>query len=153
MRCPHCGHTQSRVIETRESDEAVRRRRECEACKLRFTTYERAQFPRLVVRATSGAQRNFTRGWLATALRNAGADLPEARLGTISAGIEAQLRAGTRRVVTTADVAALAAREVNAARPFSAAQPSAEQVTAALDASLPARRQGPAQLVLPSEQR
>lgn len=153
MRCPHCGHTQSRVIETRESDEAIRRRRACEACGLRFTTYERPQFPRLVVRATNGAQRTFTRGWLAAALRAAGADLPEARLNTITASIDAQLRAGTRRVVSTEDVAQLAIREVGAARPFSAAGPTTAQVTAALDASLPARRPAPSQLSLPIEQR
>lgn len=151
MRCPHCGHAQSRVIETRVSDDAIRRRRECEACRLRFTTYERAQVPRLMVRATSGAQRNFTRGWLANALRSAGADLPPAALTTIAGAIEAQLRAANKRVVSTEDVAVLAARQVRHARPFEKAGPTTEQVMAALDATLPARRAGPSQLRLPME--
>lgn len=40
FRCPACGHHQSRVIDTRASAESIRRRRRCEACRLRFTTYE-----------------------------------------------------------------------------------------------------------------
>ncbi len=152
MRCPHCGHSQSRVIETREADDAVRRRRRCEACELRFTTYERPQFPRLVVRGTSGSQRNFTRAWLAGALHTAGAALPAAALKTIAGAIEAQLRATSRRVVSTADIALLATREVGLAQPRHDAREShvtAEQVTAVLDATLPSRRAQPSQLSLP----
>ncbi|HET7769147.1 MAG TPA: transcriptional regulator NrdR [Chloroflexota bacterium] len=147
MRCPHCGHLNTKVIETRESDEAVRRRRQCEACRLRFTTYERTQLPRLVIRATSGSQRNFTRQWLANALQAAGADLPPPTLNTIASSIEAQLKATNRRVASTADVAHLAIREVTQARPFSAA-PTTDQVTAALDATLPKPRSAPSQLSL-----
>lgn len=138
-------------METREADEAVRRRRECEACKLRFTTYERPQFPRLAVRAASGAQRNFTRGWLAGALRLAGPDLPDAALKTIVAGVEAQLRATGKRVVSTGDVAALAAREVGQSSPYATAgvmAPTADRLALVLEAALPARR-APAQLPLP----
>ena len=145
LRCPHCSHLNTKVIETRESDEAVRRRRQCEACRLRFTTYERTQLPKLVIRATGGAQRNFTRQWLATALKTAGADLPPATLSTIAGAIEAQLKATNRRVATTADVAHLAIREVGQSRPFASA-PSAEQVTTALDATLPKPRATPSQL-------
>ena len=45
MRCPYCGHGETQVAETRESDEGdvVRRRRRCLRCDKRFTTYERAE--------------------------------------------------------------------------------------------------------------
>jgi transcriptional repressor NrdR len=45
MRCPFCSHHETQVVETRESDEGdvVRRRRRCQACDKRFTTYERAE--------------------------------------------------------------------------------------------------------------
>jgi len=45
MRCPYCGHTETQVAETRESDEGdvIRRRRRCTGCDKRFTTYERAE--------------------------------------------------------------------------------------------------------------
>lgn len=53
MRCPFCGADEDRVVDTRSSQEgrAVRRRRECEACGKRFTTYESIElFPRQVVK-------------------------------------------------------------------------------------------------------
>ncbi len=45
MRCPFCGHGETQVAETRESDEGdvIRRRRRCQGCDKRFTTYERAE--------------------------------------------------------------------------------------------------------------
>lgn len=45
MKCPFCSHTESKVIDSRESSEGelIRRRRECEACQKRFTTYERIE--------------------------------------------------------------------------------------------------------------
>jgi transcriptional repressor NrdR len=53
VRCPFCGADEDRVVDTRSSQEgrAVRRRRECEACGKRFTTYESVElFPRQVVK-------------------------------------------------------------------------------------------------------
>lgn len=40
MKCPQCGHPEHRVLETRDREEEIRRRRECLACKLRFSTVE-----------------------------------------------------------------------------------------------------------------
>jgi transcriptional repressor NrdR len=40
MKCPQCGQTEHRVLETRDREEEIRRRRECLSCKLRFTTIE-----------------------------------------------------------------------------------------------------------------
>ena len=54
MRCPYCNHTETQVVETRESDEgdSIRRRRRCSGCDKRFTTYERAEmeWPAIVKR-------------------------------------------------------------------------------------------------------
>jgi len=41
VKCPDCDHSDTKVIETRESTDSTRRRRECLQCKERFTTYER----------------------------------------------------------------------------------------------------------------
>lgn len=43
MRCPHCGHSESKVIDSRETIDSIRRRRECDYCDRRYTTYERVQ--------------------------------------------------------------------------------------------------------------
>jgi len=61
MRCPYCSADDTRVINSRPSDEgaAIRRRRECVACSRRFTTYERAQFEALMVRKRTGRLEAF----------------------------------------------------------------------------------------------
>lgn len=60
MKCPYCGHTQDKVIDSRESKEAdsIRRRRECEKCNKRFTTYERLdEIPYMVVKKDGRRER------------------------------------------------------------------------------------------------
>lgn len=61
MNCPFCRYPDSRVLDSRPSDEGsvVRRRRECPACKRRFTTYERAQVEPLLVIKRSGRKETF----------------------------------------------------------------------------------------------
>lgn len=62
MKCPYCTSEETRVINSRPSDEgnAIRRRRECSVCNRRFTTYERAQFEALMVVKRSGRREVFT---------------------------------------------------------------------------------------------
>ena len=63
MKCPYCGFLQDRVIDSRESREAdsIRRRRECEGCSRRFTTYERIdEIPYMVVKK-DGRREKFDR--------------------------------------------------------------------------------------------
>lgn len=50
MKCPHCGHRDSRVIDTRTAGDGIRRRRECKACKKRFTTYEQVAASLLIIK-------------------------------------------------------------------------------------------------------
>jgi len=60
MKCPYCGFGQDRVVDSRESKEAdsIRRRRECESCNRRFTTYERLdEIPYMVVKKDGRRER------------------------------------------------------------------------------------------------
>ncbi|SFS21302.1 transcriptional repressor NrdR [Granulicella pectinivorans] len=60
MKCPYCGFAQDRVVDSRESKEAdsIRRRRECESCQKRFTTYERIdEIPYMVVKKDGRRER------------------------------------------------------------------------------------------------
>jgi transcriptional repressor NrdR len=60
MKCPFCGHAESKVVDSRESEEAqaIRRRRECLACERRFTTYERVdEIPYMVVKKDGRRER------------------------------------------------------------------------------------------------
>jgi len=60
MKCPYCGFAQDKVVDSRESKEAdsIRRRRECEKCERRFTTYERIdEIPYMVVKKDGRRER------------------------------------------------------------------------------------------------
>jgi transcriptional repressor NrdR len=61
MRCPFCSRAETQVVETRESDEGdvVRRRRRCQSCDKRFTTYERAEIALPSVVKKDGTRADF----------------------------------------------------------------------------------------------
>lgn len=63
MHCPKCHHNSSRVIDSRQADDgrAIRRRRECENCGFRFTTFERLEETPLLIIKKNGAREEFNR--------------------------------------------------------------------------------------------
>src|SRR3954454_9644471 len=72
MRCPSCGERDTRVVDSRDIDDAaIRRRRECNACATRLTTYERVESARLTVTKSNGRREEFDREKLATGLSRA----------------------------------------------------------------------------------
>lgn len=60
MNCTTCGHNSTRVVDSRESRDSVRRRRSCLHCDARFTTYERVYNPRFVVEKRNGSREAFS---------------------------------------------------------------------------------------------
>jgi transcriptional repressor NrdR len=96
MRCPFCGHIESKVIDSRESKKgiSIRRRRECEACRRRFTTYEKVEeIPYMVVKK-DGSRQMFDRQKLLKGLMKACEKRPIAmsKLEEIVEEIEAKLQ-------------------------------------------------------------
>jgi transcriptional repressor NrdR len=73
MRCPSCGEADTRVVDSRDLDDAasIRRRRECNLCATRFTTYERIESARLAVLKSDGRREEFDRTKLASGLAKA----------------------------------------------------------------------------------
>jgi len=72
VRCPNCGERDTRVVDSRDIDDAaIRRRRECNLCATRFTTYERIESARLTVIKSDGKREEFDRDKLATGLSRA----------------------------------------------------------------------------------
>ncbi|MFH1284889.1 MAG: transcriptional regulator NrdR [Candidatus Peregrinibacteria bacterium] len=63
MICPKCQHNDTRVLDSRETDghKAVRRRRECDSCKHRFTTFERAESSKFLIIKKDGTRENYDR--------------------------------------------------------------------------------------------
>ena len=76
MKCPSCGHNDSKVIDSRDVNEAVRRRRQCLECGSRFTTYERLQTTALLVIKKDGRREEFSRDKLIAGIRKACAKRP-----------------------------------------------------------------------------
>ena len=66
MKCPKCGYPESRVIDSRPTDEGgcIRRRRECLQCQHRFTTYERIEEIPMMVVKKDGSRQAFDRAKL-----------------------------------------------------------------------------------------
>ena len=63
MKCPHCGNTETKVIDSRPTDDGntIRRRRECEICSKRFTTYEKLEEVVIMVIKKDGSRERFDR--------------------------------------------------------------------------------------------
>ncbi|MBC7249356.1 MAG: transcriptional repressor NrdR [Anaerolineae bacterium] len=76
MKCPHCGGGNSRVIDTRVAGEAIRRRRECQDCHQRFTTYERVALSSPMIVKRDGRREPFDRDKLMLGIQKACAKRP-----------------------------------------------------------------------------
>ncbi len=75
MQCPYCGTPDSRVVDTRSTGESIRRRRECQKCRKRFTTYEQISEALLIVKR-DGRREPFDRHKLLQGIRIACAKRP-----------------------------------------------------------------------------
>jgi len=73
MRCPKCKNLETRVIDSRLSEDglSIRRRRECEKCQARFTTFERMEFVSFFVTKNSGKKELYNRSKLETSILKA----------------------------------------------------------------------------------
>ena len=93
MFCPFCNHDDSKVIDSRDSGDGIRRRRECIRCGLRYTTYERVQTKTLMVIKRDGRREDFNRDKLWNSLTTACAKrpLPIGSIDKLIEDIETQL--------------------------------------------------------------
>jgi transcriptional repressor NrdR len=96
VRCPYCHEADDKVVDSRVADDgaAIRRRRECEGCGRRFTTYERIDPIPLTVTKRSGVKEPFDRAKLARGIAQAvgGRPIPEGAVDEMVSGLEEQLR-------------------------------------------------------------
>jgi transcriptional repressor NrdR len=95
LRCPFCAHDDSQVKDSRptEDNTAIRRRRQCESCGGRFTTFERVQLRELTVIKTDGKREPFDRSKIersvALACRKRG--IEQERIDQLVSGIQRQI--------------------------------------------------------------
>ena len=118
MLCPHCGHMDDKVLESRQnsSGSTIRRRRECLSCGYRFTSYERIEEKPFMVIKRDGRRepfdiRKIERGIrITTEKRDISQDTIEQVLQDIED--EVVLKAGTKREVSSKDIGEAALRQL-----------------------------------------
>jgi transcriptional repressor NrdR len=106
MKCPFCGSTDSHVIDTRSAEGGIRRRRVCDGCERRFTTYERVAPLRLMVVKRDGRREPFDRGKILRGIQIACAKRPVATesIEESVSGIEGELYHRGSREVTSREI-------------------------------------------------
>ncbi len=105
MKCPYCGHPESKVIDSRPADEnaSIRRRRECLSCARRFTTYETVESLPMVVIKKDGSRQSFDRQKVLRGMIRACEKRPVAlaELERIADEIEQELQNSMEREIRT----------------------------------------------------
>ena len=108
MKCPFCGYTESKVIDSRPTDGSttIRRRRECLECQNRFTTYETIERMPLVVVKRDGFRQSFDRVKLINGMVRAceKRPVPLSQLEKIADEIEQELQGNLEREVSTVEI-------------------------------------------------
>jgi len=106
MRCPFCASPNSRVIDTRAAEGGIRRRRECEDCSRRFTTYERVAPLRLMVVKQDGRREPFDRDKILKGVQIACGKrpVPVEAIEEVVSSIESELYHRGSREVTSREI-------------------------------------------------
>ena len=116
LKCPFCGYDESKVIDSRPTDDKIRRRRECLQCLKRFTTYEVVETMPLVVIKKDKSREMFDRNKLLTGMvracekRPVSLDMIDEAVGEI----EAQLLNSLEREVTSYKIGEMAMQKLKA---------------------------------------
>ena len=105
MKCPACGHPDSKVIDSRpvEDGSSIKRRRECQVCQKRFTTFEIVETVQIFVTKKNGAKELFDRNKLLTGLLKACQKRP-VNAEEIVAEIETELQNSMSNDITTVEI-------------------------------------------------
>ena len=108
MKCPFCGYSESKVVDSRPTEEGatIRRRRECLNCQKRFTTYEIMERLPLVVVKKDGSRQTFDKQKLLNGMLRAceKRPVPLAELQAVADEIEQELQNSLEREIKTTDV-------------------------------------------------
>jgi transcriptional repressor NrdR len=111
MKCPYCGFLEDKVIDSRPTDEgsAIRRRRECNNCGKRFTTYEKVESIPLMVVKKDGARESFDREKILNGILRACEKRPVSleQMESLVEEVESQIRNSLKREITTQEIGEL----------------------------------------------
>jgi len=106
MNCPFCGNNESKVIDSREVNDGIRRRRQCLNCSSRFTTYERLQPASLFIIKKDLRREEFNKDKLLAGIRKAceKRPLPTGTIDKLADDIEAELDSQGKAEISSASI-------------------------------------------------
>jgi transcriptional repressor NrdR len=111
MICPFCGHGETRVVDSRDTNDgkAIRRRRECEKCQARFSTYEEMEIMRLTVIKRDGSKQEYDRKKIEIGLHKALEKRPvsEEKISKAIGDIEYEIQARESHEIKSKDIGKL----------------------------------------------
>ena len=111
MKCPYCGYQESKVIDSRPAEEGatIRRRRECQACQKRFTTYEIMERLPLIVIKRDGSRQTFDKMKVINGMIRAceKRPVPLVELEAIADEIEQELQNALEREISSSEIGEL----------------------------------------------
>ena len=119
MKCPHCGDANSRVVDTRSTGDGIRRRRQCETCQKRFTTYEHVAASLLIVKS-DGRREPYDRQKLMHGIVTSCAKrpIPQSSIEAVVDSIEEDLAAQGRTEVKSTYVGSLVLEQLKQLDPM-----------------------------------
>ena len=114
MRCPYCTQDDTKVVDSRDAENALRRRRECLGCKRRFTTYERVETTNLLVVKKDGTREQYNREKVRLGMTRACEKLPisNERIEAAVSRVETRLAENRKGEVSSKQVGELVMNEL-----------------------------------------
>ncbi len=108
MLCPFCGHSETKVVDSRDTSDGkvTRRRRECEKCQARFSTYEEVEILKLTVIKKDGRKQEYDREKIRTGLKKALEKRPisEEKIERILGDVEYEIRSKESCDITSREI-------------------------------------------------
>ncbi len=108
MICPYCGNNETKVVDSRDTNDAkaIRRRRECEKCQARFSTYEEIEIMRLTVIKRDGSKQEYNRKKIEIGLRKALEKRPvsEEKINKAIGDIEFEIQARESNEISSKEI-------------------------------------------------
>jgi transcriptional repressor NrdR len=108
MHCPFCSHSETKVIDSRDTNDgkAIRRRRECEKCQARYSTYEAVEILRMSVVKKDGRKEEYDRKKIEAGIRKSLEKRPvtEEKIKKLLGDIEFEIQSSESNEITSKDI-------------------------------------------------
>ncbi len=118
MKCPFCESPNTSVIDSREAEDGkiVRRRRECDDCKARFTTYERPELTDILVLKRKGEKENYQREKIELGIKKALEKRPisNQKIEELVDTVESEIFAKNKNIISSREIGCLVIEELEA---------------------------------------